>query len=130
MRILATLVFIVLLTSCGGGGSSSPAPAPVIIPNTSNVLVSWTGNHEKSVNQVGGGYRLYYSNTSGFSIGSATVVDVPYVSGATSPISTTLSSLADGTYYLKLVAYSVLNPPGSMSGSSSEPSSQFTITVP
>ena len=134
MKCILLLSFITFLVGCsgggGGGGSSPPQTATTVPPTTTNVLVRWTANHEKAVNQAGGGYRLYYSNTSGFSIGSGTVVNVPYVSGASSPISVTLSSLAAGTYYMKIVAYSALNPPGGTTGSTSGTSSEYSISVP
>lgn len=131
MKCFLLLGFFVLLVGCGGGGgSSAAAPATTVPAVTSNVLVSWTANHEKAVNQTGGGYRLYYSNIAGFSIGSGTAVDVPYVSGALSPVSVTLNALAAGTYYMKIVAYSALIPPGGTTGSSSGTSAEFSISVP
>lgn len=98
-------------------------PSPVI-------QVSWTANREKAVNQAGGGYRVYYSTTSGFSTATASYVDVPYVSGATSPVSTTFSNFLVGTYYFKVVAYSILNSYGTTGGTSSTPSSEFSVTLP
>lgn len=70
--------------------------------------ISWTANRETAVNTTGGGYKVYYSRQSGFSLASAQVVNVPYVSGTSAPTSTTLTSLASGTYYIKVVAYSTL----------------------
>jgi hypothetical protein len=86
-------------------------------------VISWSANHEAAVNRTGGGYRLYYSTTPNFAIGSATPVDVPYASGPTSPVTTTLT-LASGTYYVKVAAYSALNTAGSV------PSAEIQVVVP
>ena len=111
---------LLLLVSCGGGGGSSPPP---VNPPQRNVAITWSANHEAAVNRTGGGYRVYYSNTPNFAIGSATQVDVPYVSGPTSPVTNTLTLVA-GTYYIKVVAYSTLNPAGST------PSAEIQVVVP
>lgn len=95
-----------------------------------SVDVTWTANREKAVNMAGGGYKVYYSRTSGFDISSATFVDVPYVSGATAPTTRTFTNLLYGTTYFKVVAYSALNAPGSTSGSQSQPSTQFSVSLP
>jgi hypothetical protein len=104
------------LTSCGGGAPSTGSPpscnsslsgSPA---STRDVLATWSPNHEKLVNQPGGGYRVYYSPCPGFSIEGAPYVDAPYASGASAPTSATLPALASGiTYYLKIVAYSALS---------------------
>jgi hypothetical protein len=57
------------------------------------------------------------------------VVDVPYSSGTHSPTSTTLQ-LFSGRNYVRVVAYSSLNRPGSSGGSRSAPSAQLTVLVP
>ena len=48
---------------------------------------------------------------------------MPYVSGSYAPTSTTLTGLSSGTYYVRVLAYSVLNPTGAIS-------SAVTVTVP
>lgn len=95
-----------------------------------SVQISWTANREKAVNKSGGGYRIYYSRTSGIDPATASYYDVPYVSGATAPVTKTLSNLLIGTTYFKVSAYSSLNAPGSTSGSMSEASTEFSITLP
>lgn len=95
-----------------------------------NIQISWTANREKAVNQAGGGYRVYYSRTSGFSIATASYLNVPYVSGGTAPVSTIFTNLMKGNYYFKVVAYSALNPAGGSSGSVSSPSTELSFTVP
>lgn len=95
-----------------------------------NVQVSWTANREKAVNKQGGGYRVYYSRTNGFDASTASYYDVPYVSGPTAPVSRVFSNLLIGTTYFKVSAYSNLNAPGSTSGSMSEASTEFSITLP
>ena len=94
------------------------------------VQVSWTANREAAVNRAGGGYRVYYSKTSNFNVETASYVNVPYVSGATAPTSANINNLQVGTYYFKIVAYSNLNRPGSTGGSTSTPSTQFSVSLP
>ncbi|MDZ7661832.1 hypothetical protein [Thiohalophilus sp.] len=104
LRILLILLAL-LIAGCSndsGGGSNS----------TSTVVVNWDANRESGVNTTAGGYRVYYSTTAGFDIDSADFVDVPYESGDTAPTSTTLT-LPSQTHYIKVVAYSALNPQGS-----------------
>ena len=95
-----------------------------------HVDVTWTANREKAVNSAGGGYKVYYSRVSGFDIGTASVVNVPYVSGPAAPVTATLTNLLYGTTYFKVVAYSALNAPGTTSGSQSQPSTQFSVSLP
>ena len=97
----------------------------------STVQISWTANPETAVNRAGGGYKVYYSSNSGFNISDADVteIDVPYISGPTTPISTQVQ-LIPGTYYIRIVAYSALNAPGSTGGSSSTDSAEITLVVP
>ncbi len=76
-----------------------------------NVLVQWTANKEKAVNTAGGGYRVCYSQTQGFTSGG-TCQNVPYVSGPTAPTSATISP-GTGRWYIKVYGYSALNPTGS-----------------
>jgi hypothetical protein len=87
------------------------------------VLVSWTANREVEVNQAGGGYRVYYSQTSGAALGSTSYVDVPF-NGTSTPTSVTTPSLPAGVNYIRVVAYTAAKPTGSA------PSSQFTVNVP
>ena len=96
----------------------------------SNIEVSWTANLETAVNSAGGGYIVYYSIHPGFSTSSAKSVNVPYVSGATAPTSVRIATLTPETYYIRVVAYSALNPPGGSTGSTSAPSTEIAITVP
>jgi hypothetical protein len=73
-----TLPKLLLLTSLLAQAACSPpiksakqvpTLAPPIAPR--NVLVSWTANAETAVNSAGGGYYVYYSNTSGFLVPSS-----------------------------------------------------------
>ena len=112
----AALSFALFIAACGGGTSGPPSI-------TASVQVSWTANREAAVNGAGGGYRVYQSRTSGFDIATASVVDVPYSMGATAPTSTNLM-LSSGDNFIKVVAYSALNPNGSA------PSGQITVSVP
>jgi hypothetical protein len=94
------------------------------------VEVSWTANREKSVNMAGGGYRVYYSRSSGFDITTASFVDVPYVAGPTAPVVKNFTNLLYGTTYFKVDAYSSFNAPGSVTGSASLPSNEFSVSLP
>lgn len=124
---LSVLIFPIIVgllwTDCGGGGDgSSPSPSPSD-DSLSDVTISWTVNRETSVNSPGGGYRVYYASTPGFSPTEGTVVNVPYTSGPLAPTSTVIP-LSSGTYYFIVMAYSNLNSNGS------EPSQEESITVP
>ncbi|MGE0615968.1 MAG: hypothetical protein AB7P04_10020 [Bacteriovoracia bacterium] len=83
------------------------------------IQVSWNANREHAVNATGGGYRVHYSQATGFAVSGAPFVNVPYVSGAAAPTSAALPVLPAGTYYLKIVAYSAMNPSGVASAETS-----------
>jgi len=128
--LLVLVVLPVLLQiSCGGGTSDSSPLAPP--PTVKTVNVSWNANRETAVNAAGGGYKLYYSTSSGFDISDAgvSVVDVPFIAppAATTNISLQLSS---GQYYFRVVAYSALTAPWRSGGSTSVPSAQISLVVP
>ena len=109
------------LAACGGGGGGSVSGPPSI---TANVQISWDANREAAVNRVGGGYKVYFGRTAGFSIAGANVVDVPYVSGPTAPTTTTLT-LSSGDNFIKVIAYSDLSPSGSATSSETKVSVPF-----
>jgi hypothetical protein len=88
-----------------------------------DVLVQWTANREKAVNDTSGGYRVCYSKTSGFDHTVASCANVPYVSGPTAPTSTVVSLPTRGTWFFKVVAFSSFNTGGNVS-------SQLTLNVP
>ena len=89
------------------------------------VELQWTPSRARGVNMVGGGYKVYYSTTSGFTIdGNTPVVDVPWNGGTQTPSTVTLD-LPAGNYYFRVVAYSALGP----GGSRSEPTAQKAITI-
>ncbi len=79
-----------------------------LTPLQPSIQLFWSANHEKAVNSPGGGYRVYYSQTPGFDITTASWVDVPYQSGLNAPTSTTIPNLSPGSYYIKVVAYAAL----------------------
>lgn len=114
-----------LLAACSGADGGSRAADPTMaVADAAAVRVSWTPNPETAVNQPGGGYRVYHAPSPNFPLaGAAGIVDVPYASGALAPTSAQLS-LSTGTHYLKVVAYSVINPAGS------EPSAEVAVVVP
>lgn len=92
-------------------------PAPV-------VRVSWTANREKSVNQSGGGYRIYYASAAGVNTSTASFINVPYVSGGAAPVTKDLTNLSIGTTYFKVVAFSTTL------STQSAASDEFSITLP
>jgi hypothetical protein len=122
LGVLAPL--LLALGGCGGGGGSNVDCSTT--PCT--VVVSWDANHETAVNSTGGGYTVYYSTSSGFNIGDGgvTSIDVPYVSGPTAPISTTVDLLS-GTYYFRVQGYSTLTPAGP---GGSTPAAQVSLVLP
>lgn len=109
------LTLLLLLSACGGGNSGNPT--------LHGVKITWTPNRETAVNSPGGGYHVYYATSPNFDISKAGVLDIPFLSGPTAPI-TTVISLASGSYYLKVTAYSALNTEGST------PSQEISVVVP
>lgn len=109
-----------------------PSPEPSTVLSSTEILISWDANREKAVNSTHGGYKVYYSQTPGFELNSATMIDVPYVSGPLAPTSTKLTNLVSGTYYLRIIAYSGLTLPGSSTFAVSDPSPEvsFSVSVP
>ncbi len=111
-----------VLSGCGEKGAD---------PNARyNLGISWNANREVAVNRAGGGYRVYYSTTSGFALSAGTMTDVPFVSGSQAPTSLSITGVKAGKYYVKIVAYSTLNAPGVTTGSVSAESLETPITVP
>jgi hypothetical protein len=100
-----------------------------------DIRISWDGNPETAVNRSGGGYKVYYSANSGFDpgdISGVTEIDVPWTTppGVPAPPSVVTYLISPGIYYIRIAAYSSLNPPGSTGGSSSAASPQFTLSAP
>ncbi|HEY6098581.1 MAG TPA: hypothetical protein VIW03_04085 [Anaeromyxobacter sp.] len=107
-------VVLALALACGSS-SSSPAPSDHV------VTLSWAANHEKGVNQAGGGYRISIS-------GQPAPIDVPWVSGPSAPTTKDVT-LRTGTYTVSVSAYAALDAQGGTSGSQSAPAS-ITVNVP
>jgi|GEM_PF-1442858 len=137
VELAGIALIILLLAGCGGGGgggggSASASPATTTASGASpEVVVNWNANHQSAVNTTGGGYLVYFSQSSGFSPGDPGVqsTNVPYTSGPQTPTSATLN-LAAGTWYIRVQAYSALTGPTSTGGSYSTPSAQISVTVP
>lgn len=129
--LVALVVTGLSLAACSGGGDSPPPQAPQPVAVNATVTVNWTASPDTEVNAMGGGYRVYYSRNSGFGINDAGVqmVDVPY-NGMATPTTAQVSVNLSGTWYVKVAAYSALNPPGGMGGSMSAPTSQLAVVVP
>ena len=111
----------------------TPTPTPIVVNVTPyNLTLTWAANPEKLVNQVGGGYIVYYYTTSGQSLLTAPNVVVPYVAGPTAPTTTTLFGLtthAPFHIYFKVVAFSAQT---TLAGPTAQslPSAQFAQLVP
>jgi hypothetical protein len=106
MKYVKLTIFIVgpiMLSACLKQSTQTQ-----VMPGSMAPTISWEANREKSVNSVGGGYRVYYSSTSGFDIANAQSINVPYISGGKAPTSVVISSLNKGKYYFKVAAYSSL----------------------
>lgn len=120
-----SLLAVACLPACATKGKSTPAgvtSAPTITGVPRNVVLTWTANREKAVNTTGGGYKVYYSQSAGFSIPGGNAIDVPYSSGASAPTTTTVR-LSPGVYYFRVAAYSAMKP-------LSSGSTQLTVTIP
>lgn len=88
------------------------------VAKTRKVQVSWSDSKASRVmhSDGGGGYRIYYSQTSGFALDHYATLSmtVPYVSGSSEPHnSATLDFPHKGKWYFKVTAYSIDNPIGS-----------------
>lgn len=123
-------IFVVLLNlalaACSNGFTASSSLLDVskdsYIGGSGTVNLSWSANRETEVNKAGGGYRVYYAQSSSVTA-STPYVDVPFVSGSQAPTNLRLTGLVSGTYYVHVKAYSAVNPGGS--GYSS--TTQFTV---
>jgi hypothetical protein len=113
--------------SAGDSGFSNEA----FSTTNPSIQVSWNASLATAVNRSGGGYKVYYSTNSGFNPGDGgvTEIDVPYSSGVLAPTSVVIS-VSPGTYYIRIVAYSALNAPGTLGGSTSTVTPQITLTAP
>lgn len=122
----ATVLSTLFLLACGGGGGGG-STASGSTPQTVNVTIRWAANKEQRVNQSGGGYKIYISQTSGFNIGDADVItlDAPWVAGPQAPLSK-IQALTSGTYFVRVAAYTSFP----VSNTSSDASPQITVSVP
>ena len=114
--------------------TSTPAPKPTPSPTATpvsvkKISVTWTPSKNTAVNKNGGGYRVYYSKFSGFNINSASYLNVPYTSGQNTPNSAVITGLSVGMYYIKVIAFSSINPIGGTTGSQSVDSSEISVQV-
>ena len=127
MKFLIKLFILFGILSSCGPKLQTTASDPNFV--RTNVNVSWAANLEKSVNTTGGGYVVAYSQNPSAGYSEADKVTVPYVSGPTAPVSATIN-IPPGTYYIKIYAFSALNPPNTNAGSLSNASVASIITVP
>lgn len=112
MKISASYIFNIcffslLLTACSMKTEDAEMPVPKWLKGTSTVEITWDKNKETGVNTLGGGYRVYIGNASGFDLGEAPYFDVKYDSvAAATPLTTKITTLVPGTYYLKIAGFS------------------------
>lgn len=134
MRIIAGITvlisFFLILPGCFEIKDSLKNPVTPTPSGSLSVTVSWDKNREVGVNSAGGGYRVYYANSPNVSTASnSNVVQVPYVSGPSAPITATISNLPAGDWYIKVVAYSAYNPHNVTGGVKSLASNEFKVTI-
>lgn len=98
-RRLAAL-FAAALVACGGGGGSEADNTPV---GPAAATIAWNASRESNVNRPGGGYEV--------AISGMEPIDVPYVSGAAAPTSTTVT-LPSGSFSITVRAYGALDAQG------------------
>ncbi|MDF3821546.1 choice-of-anchor D domain-containing protein [Leptospira sp. 96542] len=113
-------------TSNGNNGAASQADINVSGTGKTGaeVLVSWTATSEKAANDTDGGYKVCYSQGSGFTaVHNGTSVycaDVPNA-GGTTPNSKVISVPNFGNWYFKVYSYGKFNTAGGT------PSSQSSV---
>lgn len=112
------LLSAALLAACSGGASDAPA-------TIGQVELRWTPSRASGVNAAGGGYRVYWSTTSGFAPGDPGVqsLDVPWPGSGQTPATASLT-LSSGNYYFKVVAYAATG-----GGIESAPSAEVALAV-
>lgn len=117
------LALALLLAACGGGGGAS---APAVASDCSSpcaLTLSWSANREAGVNAAGGGYHVYYATSPNTALAQATRETVAYDPGLGQTPTSTALQFAAGTWYLRVVAFSALNPAGSA------PSAELALVV-
>ena len=105
------------LVACGGGGGSEADSVPV---GPAATTISWNASREASVNRPGGGYEV--------AISGMAPIDVPYISGASAPTSTTLT-LQSGSYAIMVRAYGALDAQGGTTRTYSGASQVLTVRL-
>jgi len=117
-RFLAGLLVASGLAACGGGGGGSDAPAPTPTPAT--VTISWNAKPGWCVSRAGGGSEAPGTGQPAWAL--------PYSSGSAAPTSTVFT-LATGTYTASVRAYAALDAQGGTTRTYSTASTS-TVVVP
>lgn len=128
MRGLIYFIFGLALVACGGGGGDGSAGSSeasnamtTVTVSPGAVVISWEANRESAVNRAGGGYRVYRDKASAFDPATVTVFDIPHPAPPQ-----VLLNFTPGTYYIKVTAYSGLNP----AGSAASPVTELVVSNP
>ncbi|XDD48561.1 choice-of-anchor D domain-containing protein [Leptospira sp. WS39.C2] len=113
----------------GNNGSASSADLNVSGTGKTgaDVQVSWTATNEKAANDTDGGYRVCYSQTSGFTPTHnppSVICENEANAGGTTPSTRVITVTTFGTWYFKVYSYGKYNTTGGT------PSSQVSVTVP
>ncbi len=115
----------------GGGGAATAATSTTsVVPY--DLTLNWAANNESAVNRAGGGYRIYYSATSGLALVSTPSITVPYVSGLTAPTTVTITGLTihkPFPVFVRIIAFSALVTKAGATATSVV-SNEFPILVP
>lgn len=101
---LALAAAALAVAACGGDPDEDLAPLAVTI--------SWAANREVGVNQPGGGYEV--------ALAGQPLIDLPYVSGPTSPTAVTVN-LLPGSHTVTVRAYAAFDAQGGTTRTYSAP---------
>jgi hypothetical protein len=126
LSIGSLILSLFILFECGGMDNTDKGTDAGGVEGTSSITVSWNANKETLVNDLGGGYRVYYSKKPGFKLNDSGVYikEIHYISGPQTPTSTTLT-IENGTWYIKVMAFMYLK-----GECVSVPSVETSITLP
>ncbi|RLA33882.1 MAG: hypothetical protein DRR03_07200 [Gammaproteobacteria bacterium] len=124
LRLIPFTVAMLLAACGGGGGSSTPPPPPPVCTTPCGITLNWSANMEAGVNDIGGGYRIYYATAPNTALGQATLLTVAHDPASGQTPTTAALQLTAGTWYVRVTAFSTINTSGS------DPSTELAVVVP